>query len=1185
MKFKKIFFKSLLFFVLLAPVYIIANKEKTIDFVLNQISKNIVDDAIYPNAKVDPLYEVKTIRKTGNDADKINLLLLGDNYDKSDSTEQFSSYAFSSIVTPWLSTKLPSDYKETQSESTRGTRVPFETFLNDKINVYSIQPNYKKSSTIVNSYDTFFGMYTATNNDNSSIRTSQHGEIKKNVLQYDISNNFLEDGGIVGKNSIGLIRYYGSGRANANLLSGYRATTLSGTAAHIHEMGHAIWGLVDEYDESGKTPGQGVNRKYILDTSEENIPWKEFLNFRGVGLKQTATTNSYIPASECVMRSTYSVNDFCEVCTHHIIVTTAKGLQEQLFYIADPELTPHEGRPRYNDEYNVFNPYTVDNLQEMELYKNNVSEANNKHLEFRTVIDNFTTKTRNIKLRVLIKGLNNNIKFKEESDIYTIKPGELKGLFLITQNAAPNNLVNWADEIIGEVIDADTQEVLATSLDRLNYHLLSKNYNGDSNRGKRNYKVTINFKDNQGNSIPNVKPTTLLKREGEKFKLEKILFNGYKLDLNKSQINDEEITMQKSDLTYTYYYDKLNYKNLKLKLIDPNDSNKIIQEKLVKVYEGQKFVPKSSDFFLYDLEKLTKENSDYNQTWQHSVEAPNTIYGYNDINDNSTELVYNIKNHDSLYHLSKNLEIIQGDENYVFKYQPYTEAFNSISFDSDFSGYQYTPSIIYNSVDVNTPGDYELVYFYRGKISDIDIDPSCINTIKIKVIKNDDVDHNLDIAKSETNRLNYIDYVIINNLEYEEGDINDFENINQQNLLSNIKNFNLSDKFNYEIVDFSKQYPGIGGAVFYSYKFKVKVTSKTKGTSYTTNYFEKTIWLKDDTSIVPPVLIEIQNEVDRINKLNLQLNNKNLTQSEANSINQQNILSKISNWVETSGFAYEVINFNNSNNQVKFNIKVNKDNQSLTSKEFVLLYTLIQEPEDENILLDNEIIRINSLSNSIDLNKNTFTQDELNKIIESNFKNQISNWNIIAKNTNKYNYEVANFSKDNNQFIFNIKISLIGDSSLFKTSNQFILTYKLNNEVDQELINEQNRINSLKIKFSKTDFNQFEINDINNDNSKIVNYLDGLDLDNNFNYDYEIAISKNEMILKIKIIKKETGNYLTSNEFKLNYVFIENNNGENNNNDNALPIILASTLTPIGVIGIAAGTGGVIWLKKNKRKY
>jgi len=91
----------------------------------------------------------------------------------------------------------------------------------------------------MNSSDSYFGMHTIPSQANShNIMLSKSGEIKINVLSHDLTNNFLEDGAIATPSTVGMVRYGGSGRANASYY--YRTTTAHGATTHIHEMGHSI---------------------------------------------------------------------------------------------------------------------------------------------------------------------------------------------------------------------------------------------------------------------------------------------------------------------------------------------------------------------------------------------------------------------------------------------------------------------------------------------------------------------------------------------------------------------------------------------------------------------------------------------------------------------------------------------------------------------------------------------------------------------------------------------------------------------------------------------------------------------------------------------------------------------------------------------------------------------------------
>ena len=145
-KLEKILITTSIFPLFLLPV-LINNKDQI--YLSFKSAINNVDENIYPTAKVGPLYDVQTLRKVTNDADAINVLFLGDNYGPNENPNTFSDFIHQNVVIPWLSTTYPSTYNDkTQTHLNRGTRIPFQTYLNDKINVYSIQPNFKNNNSM-----------------------------------------------------------------------------------------------------------------------------------------------------------------------------------------------------------------------------------------------------------------------------------------------------------------------------------------------------------------------------------------------------------------------------------------------------------------------------------------------------------------------------------------------------------------------------------------------------------------------------------------------------------------------------------------------------------------------------------------------------------------------------------------------------------------------------------------------------------------------------------------------------------------------------------------------------------------------------------------------------------------------------------------------------------------------------
>ncbi|WP_155947919.1 hypothetical protein [Mycoplasmoides pirum] len=998
----------------------------------------------YKYAKVDPLYPVKILRKTGNDRKKINFLFLGDNYAENADPNAFADFIYPKVVLPWLSSSSKKSSSTIRYPWIPRARVPYQTFLNDKFNIYSIQPNYKIESS-PSSQESFFGMTTSR-----FISTPDFGVTKLRVLSYDLSKNFLEDGGIIKPNWIGMVRNGGVGRANSSPSTGqYNTTTSDWWLTHVHEQGHSIYGLSDEYVEN--MPTNSPNSIYLTGVKDDlsnakdylsNIPWREFLGFRGITLEEnTKFHNWYVPSYSCDMRSLSHYQDFCEVCTHEMIKRGAKITQEELFYIADPQLTPQENRPIWNKKFSSDNTYSRASLEQMELYSYNINTASNKHLDFRTVVDNLTPKTKRIKAKILITNSSGKSKFSEDSDIYTIQPRELKGITFQTKKKVLGELVNDQDKIIGEIIDVDTNEVLATSLDRINAYNQQYKKN-EENIGKELYKVTINFIDKSTNKpLADVKPTILIKRDKTKFKLEKILFDGYKLDSSLSKINNQELMINGQDKEFNYYYDKLRSKKLKLKLIDPSKNNQTIQQKEATVYEGQTFVPSDSDFFLYDLKNLNNKNPNYNAEWKQSVIYPKINYDYNKINDDS-ELIYSVSDKIPYYTLGNNFEINQGNNIESIK----NDFDHFVEYNYTFNQQHNNKNIIWNEVDTSTPGYYKLYFFHdyneinrKNKLSD----PFAFQIINVKVKKIDS--YIPDQLEAEINRINSL-MLWMKNFEEDRGTLKDFESLNKDNLLDNLSNFNFNKtKFNYEVVNFQKNDWGSTGNSK-EIKFNIKVLDKKSKKIKESKLFDKYIYLNDDPLIPKKDLIDLDNEIIKLNSKNILLNKTTFTKDEINVINELNFVNYI-NWsdiaIDSNRKDYSITNFDKENNIFTFQIQIKLKNYSMSQKTkmFILNYSINNSEKDNELNIEKE--RIDGLT--LSLNKISFTNDELNSLVKNpnSLSNYLDDWNPISGFL--YKFEITN-NLENKQLNLVIEISKSNDIDNKVLSKIFVFNYSLENE-------------------------------------------------------------------------------------------------------------------------------------------
>ena len=1211
-------------------------------------SSREIEENQYKIAKVDPLFEVTTVRKTGSDKDRINLIYLGDGYVESDSKDKLSNFLYNNVIIPWLSTtpKFKASSISGENVNDIGVLNPWQTWMNDKINVYSIQPT-SKTNTL--NKDNFYGMY-----DTNLTWVTDQGISKAYLSVWDIYNNFLEEDALINNKFINLVHSSPNNyRVEASPFP--KLTEGSGDYhTHIHEMGHSIFSLGDEYQPSATITAPNVSRT-------QDVKWKEFLNFRGVEINSNA--GGYIPSESCIMLSVHDKTwDYCEVCNYELQKTVAEYLQQPLFYIGDPQLT--KKRDYSYDSYY----YSTQNLLQNEIYDFNINWVKNSQLELRTVVSNLTNSTRKIKLRIRIQKTDGTYSISNESNEEIIKPKDIKNLCLYSQTINEADLQDFKS-VIGEVIDVETNQILATSLDRQNRIL--KYNNKLANTGKELHTIKINFVDKDSKQpLPNVKPTIITQRDGTEYQLQKILFNGYRFDSwsinnSSSSINNSTVKINGKDIELTYYYKKLPAKTLPLKLIDKS-SGKVIIEKKATVYENQTFIPKSSDFFLYDLNNFSSvTNSSYYYDWNLSAVPMSDGISYDQITSNS-EIIYALESNPSSHIKAIDRVIEQGDiksKNDLINNKFLWSTDYKYSQNNNSGSYQ----IIYNDIKYNEVGEYTVIFKISNFIQEFQIYTNEYQRINVRVVERKNTKEQLPSdLDAEIGRLNTISTFWIPEMENSRNVSYDYASkLNKDNILGKIQNLSLNlNKFTYEVVDYNFTQSGSNSSIsfkievgyngqkkrteeliklftlvntdvteadlsdeylrimgmnlnylrsdikveqtkfinekniflflknwvpykkfeyeIYSYsrevdKIKFQIKISLNGKSRITRQFELNV--KSDQ--LSPEEVEMQNEINRINSLSLTLKNQILTQEQVNNINQSNILENVNEWVETPGFAYEIIDFNNSNNRFTFKIKASKANVIKTSNLFTLSYQIKSEQTEQD-LLQQEINRINNLP--LHLANNSFSQQEIDQINDSNFADNLSNWNLVTSNSSKYNYEITSFGKANNKFTFNIKVTLISNPSISQVSKQFSLDYQISININQALKEEKNRIDNLSL--NKQKFSQEEINVILNDPSSFTQYLnDWSNNDNKFDYQFIVnSLSQNQLSLIIQIKDRNTNEYQSSNPFVLNYESsdISNNNNSGSSN-NLTTVILASTLAPAGAI--AAGAAGTIIYKKKKRKY
>ena len=246
----------------------------------------------------------------------------------------------------------------------------------------------------------------------------------------------------------------GSFGASQNSLFSFSANSEDNQNGTVmaHEIAHSIGGLGDEYERYTNKPNTSDT------TNPETIKWAKMLGFRGIGVTQAGTETAFAPSRECMMR--WLGQPFCEVCKMELarnLNNTDYVSRPVAIYVADPEISiPHSKTgtlDRDSEKYRIS--------------EKNITKANNRDLEFRTVVQNMVNREQHLKMTFRIIGADGTtVKYSEEKK-YTIPalanwydPEAAKESLSITISDV-SGLVS-GDKMEGKIVDADTGEVLAT---------------------------------------------------------------------------------------------------------------------------------------------------------------------------------------------------------------------------------------------------------------------------------------------------------------------------------------------------------------------------------------------------------------------------------------------------------------------------------------------------------------------------------------------------------------------------------------------------------------------------------------------------------------------------------------------------------------------------------------------------
>lgn len=376
-------------------------------------------------------FPVHVIHKAGDDKENFVIVIMGDGYTAEEQDK----------------------FLQDAAEKARGmlTWSPYKEY-SDRINIYAVQAVSNESGISEygdKSVDTYFHVAAY----GKALGFTSGGTDKAKALRAELEKRYLDAGANVGTIHV-LCNSEGSFGASQNSLFSFSANSEDNQNGTVmaHEIAHSIGGLGDEYERYTNKPNTSDT------TNPETIKWAKMLGFRGIGVTQAGTETAFAPSRECMMR--WLGQPFCEVCKMELarnLNNTDYVSRPVAIYVADPEISiPHSKTgtlDRDSEKYRIS--------------EKNITKANNRDLEFRTVVQNMVNREQHLKMTFRIIGADGTtVKYSEEKK-YTIPalanwydPEAAKESLSITISDV-SGLVS-GDKMEGKIVDADTGEVLAT---------------------------------------------------------------------------------------------------------------------------------------------------------------------------------------------------------------------------------------------------------------------------------------------------------------------------------------------------------------------------------------------------------------------------------------------------------------------------------------------------------------------------------------------------------------------------------------------------------------------------------------------------------------------------------------------------------------------------------------------------
>lgn len=256
------------------------------------------------------VFEVDTIKKSGNNDKRINLVILSEGY-QSQELNQFIADAkrFSSVMFKQSPFKEYSNYFNVFA-----IKIPSNDSGADHpanaIDVSESNSNPVFKDTYFNATYDAFGFhrllfYELNSSSNNNTEAKIFSVLAENFPEYDQALIIVNSDEFGGSGGLYPMSYNGFWGPNVNL----------------HEIGHSLFNLIDEYyPVDDALAVEGINMTQTTNTSQ--VKWKNWINSNGVGIYQHNDDQGnlkpwYRPHQNCKMRRID--HNFCSVCKEGII--------------------------------------------------------------------------------------------------------------------------------------------------------------------------------------------------------------------------------------------------------------------------------------------------------------------------------------------------------------------------------------------------------------------------------------------------------------------------------------------------------------------------------------------------------------------------------------------------------------------------------------------------------------------------------------------------------------------------------------------------------------------------------------------------------------------------------------------------------------------------------------------------